>query len=157
MLAIHAHSPKLWKHLNALLRELGGSKQRLCCFFDIQPEEGPCIRAETSYPIASFWVAGEEREFWKWLPQQEHHSKIKNCLLKEELRKGKGRKHKNSYVHAHLNWVLRLKCWYRIWGLALTKTSGYVFGLESKPQSSFPSNERSPQDESIRNVDERFG
>ena len=27
MLAIHAHSPKLWKHLNALLRELGGSKR----------------------------------------------------------------------------------------------------------------------------------
>ena len=27
MLAIHAHSPKLWKHFNALLRELGGSKR----------------------------------------------------------------------------------------------------------------------------------
>ena len=27
MLAIHAHSPKLWKHLNALLRELAGSKR----------------------------------------------------------------------------------------------------------------------------------
>ena len=27
MLAIHAHFPKLWKHLNALLRELGGSKR----------------------------------------------------------------------------------------------------------------------------------
>ena len=33
-------------------------------FFDIQPEEGPSIRAETSYPIkvASFWVAGRPRE-----------------------------------------------------------------------------------------------
>ena len=27
MLTIHAHSPKLWKHLNAVLRELGGSKR----------------------------------------------------------------------------------------------------------------------------------
>ena len=27
MLAIHTHFPKLWKHLNALLRELGGSKR----------------------------------------------------------------------------------------------------------------------------------
>ena len=31
----------------------------------------------------------------------------------------------------------------------------YVFGLESKRRSSFPSNERSRQDECIRNVDER--
>ena len=33
------------------------------CFFDIQPEEGSCIRAETSYP--NFWVAGDEGELWK--------------------------------------------------------------------------------------------
>ena len=33
----------------------------------IQPEEGPSTRAETSYPIAGFWVAGDERELWKIL------------------------------------------------------------------------------------------
>ena len=35
------------------------------CFFIIQPEESPSIRSETSYPIASFWVAGDERELWE--------------------------------------------------------------------------------------------
>ena len=42
-----------------------GPDTRAFCFF-IQPEEGPSIRDETSYPIASFWVAGEERELWKF-------------------------------------------------------------------------------------------
>ena len=41
------------------------SEKPLLFFFYIQPEEGPGIRAETSYPIASFWVAGDERELWK--------------------------------------------------------------------------------------------
>ena len=38
------------------------------------------------------------------------------------------------------------------------KTSGYVFGLESKPHSNFPllAGEQSRQDEWIGNVDNRF-
>ena len=55
-------------------------------------------------------------------------------------------------------------CWNgRTWTLlrvmtsCFDKRSRYVFGLESKPRSSFPSNERSRQDKCIRDVDERFG
>ena len=37
-----------------------------------------------------------------WIPWRNAHKP--HCLLKEAQGKGKGRKHKNSYVHAHLNW-----------------------------------------------------
>ena len=47
--------------------------------FDIQPEEGPSIRAETSYPIASLWLEMREN-LWKKLSLKERLTQIKLFL-----------------------------------------------------------------------------
>ena len=64
--------------------------------FDIQPEEGPSIRAETSYPIASLWL--EMRENWGnpiiiviFRPTSVHHLSSRTLFLDKSTSRHSGR------------------------------------------------------------------